>query len=128
MAYRKITLIFIYFLFVGCDMKRQTCDEAKKVFSNLEFQMILENWKLEGNYIYLNGYDISNVSKEVNYSNAETRAFQFIIKNFHTGDTIIKKKKEDFIKIYHGKDHFKLTYVCENEYGEEITKFKQERF
>ena len=128
MAYRTITILGFFFFFAGCGMEKQTCDDAKTVFSSLKFAMILREWKLDGNRIYLYGYDINSPSKEIDYYNDQTRDFQFIIDKFHQGDTIVKKKGDDFIKIYHGKDHFKFTYVCEKEYGEEITKFKQERF
>lgn len=105
-------------------MHRPTCEEDKTTFSNLEFEMVLRDWRLEGNHIYLNGFDVKNKSNEVNYHNDQTRDFQFIVDNFNKGDTILKKKGENFVKIFHGRDNFKLTYICEND----IVRFDKERF
>lgn len=110
-------------------MKRPTCEESRKNFEeDFEFSMVLEKFELAGNRLHLYGKSLSNRNKNVEFHNYGARMFETIIKEFYNGDVIIKKKGEDFIKIYHGRDYFKFTYICQKEYGEEITKFKQERF
>lgn len=110
-------------------MTRPTCEESVKDFEeDFEFSMTLGKFELEGNRMHLYGKSVTLPKKEVEFHSYAARMFETLIKQFHEGDIIIKKKGEDFIKIYHGEDHFKFTYVCEKEYGEEIFKFKQERF
>lgn len=96
------------FCFSDCS-HRQICEEAKLLFSDLEFEMIMDRWEVNGNYFHLYGANIKKQTEKV---------------EFHKGDIIVKKKGDKFIKIYHGEDHFKFNYVCENE----IVKFNKERF
>lgn len=110
-------------------MKRPTCEESRKNFEeDFEFSMVLEKFELAGNRLNLYGKSLLDRNKNVEFHNYGARMFETMINNFHIGDTIIKKKGDSFIKIYHGKDHFKFTYICQKEYVEEIYKFKQERF
>ncbi len=110
-------------------MKRPTCEDSIKDFkSDFEFSMTLEKFELEGNRMHLYGKSVHNHNKNVEFHNYAARMFETMINNFHKGDTIMKKKGDDFIKIYHGKDHFKFTYQCVEQYGDTIAIFKQERF
>ena len=130
MVYRTVITIFatLFLLSISSCIHQQTCDEAKTTFTGLEFGMVLNRWELKGNYFDLYGKNLKKLTENVEFHNYSLRCFDLIIDKFHKNDIIIKKKGEDFIKIYHGKDHFKFTYVCEEKYGEEITKFVQERF
>lgn len=127
MAYgTKIKIILLSIFFASCGMERVTCEETIKDFKDLEFGMKLDKFELEGNRLHL--YGKSSENKDVEFHNYAARTFQFIIDEFHKNDVIVKKKGDDFLKIYHGKDHFKFTYMCEEEYGEKTAVFKQERF
>jgi hypothetical protein len=109
------TFIFILSIFLNsCWLKKATCEESIKIYSNLEINLIADRIFWNGNDFRVYGKSVNNSKIESSFSHIGDWYYS-IGDKFKMGDTIIKKKGEPIIRVYRKGERWSYTYRCDNE-------------
>jgi hypothetical protein len=118
-----IPTIIISVICSSCWLRKMTCQESIDDYSNLEFEIIVDEVKWNGNDLRLYG-------RSSKFSNKDSDVHLYCEWNynigdkFYKGDTLIKKKGEPIIRAYRKGERWSFSYNCENE----IVSYKNVRF
>jgi hypothetical protein len=107
----------------SCWLKRMTCEEAVVHYNDIEFELILNKVKWNGNDLRMFGNNPNNPQLNADYHLIGDWSYD-IGDKFQQGDTLIKVKGEHIIRLFRKNERMSFTYKCENEIvSTEIKRF-----